>query len=86
MLLVVYIPPSLRAEAHRIKPMLIVTTNRVVVAVAMSNPIVVVSANMSPMSTGIRCACMPQGECKSESRKDYSAHRGLDELALKRTQ
>ena len=32
-LLVVYIPPSLRAEAHRIEPMLVVTTDRVVVAV-----------------------------------------------------
>ena len=36
-LLVVDMPPPLRAEAHRIKSMLIVACERVVVAVAMGN-------------------------------------------------
>jgi hypothetical protein len=53
-LLVVYIPPPLGAEAHRIKPMLVIPGERVVVAVAMSHAIVVVRANMPPLSTGIR--------------------------------
>jgi hypothetical protein len=53
-LLVVYIPPPLGAEAHGIKPMLIIPSDRVVAAVAMSHAIVVVRANMAPLSTGIR--------------------------------
>jgi hypothetical protein len=53
-LLVVYIPPPLGAEAHRIKPMLVIPSDRVVPAVAMSHAIVVVRANMPPLSTGVR--------------------------------
>jgi hypothetical protein len=82
-LLVVYIPPPLRAEADRIESMLIIASERVVVAVAMSHAIVVVRANMPPLSTGIRWACQHQGECKNDNREDYCSHRGLDELALR---
>jgi len=81
-LLVVDMPPPLRAEAHRIKSMLIVACERVVVAVAMGNAIVMISANMPPMSSRICRACLPQGECQSESWEDYILHRGLDVVAL----
>jgi hypothetical protein len=83
MLLVIYIPPPLRAEAHRIKPMLIVAANRVVVAVAMGNAIVMVIAKVPPLSTGIRWARLPQGECKNDNWGDYCSHRALDELVLR---
>jgi len=84
-LLVVYIPPPLGAEAHRIKPMLVIPSERVVVAVAMSHAIVMVRANMPPLSTGIRGACLHPGERKNDNREDYCSHRGLDELAFRQS-
>jgi len=82
-LLVVNIPPPLGAEAHRIKPMLVIPCERIVVAVAMSCAIVVVRAYMPPLSTGIRWVCLHQGERKNDNREDYCSHRGLDKLALR---
>jgi hypothetical protein len=65
--------------------MLVVTTDRIVVAVAMGNAIVMVIAKVSPVSTGIRHSGLHQGECENESWEDYFTHRGLDEVALEVT-
>jgi hypothetical protein len=58
MLFVVNIPPALRPKPDGIEAMFVVSGERVVVAVAVDGPIMVVSANVSPMSAGIRDACL----------------------------
>jgi hypothetical protein len=50
--------------------MLVVPSEGVVFAVAMRNTMVVVSANVSPVRTGVRRACLAHGDSQREGRKE----------------
>jgi hypothetical protein len=50
--------------------MLVVPSEGVIFTVAMRNTMGVVSANVSPVRTGVRCACLAHGNNQREGRKE----------------